>query len=217
MDNIQMPVVIGAVGGLMLLFCIQYGVLVLIRRAALTKPAEGQESLPNGPNVQLSTSREKDYEQIQARRVGAPKGPTVRLSASSKKDYEQAPTRQVGCPKGSNVRLSTSGMTGECLFRFLWVGTFLGGLPFVVIIAALPALGIGSVNIGGQRLFGVAGVIAAFGSWTFATVFGIFIQWLMFQFGFWLMSKWGRITLEFKNCEAFEVQHAEQSLAAESR
>ena len=97
------------------------------------------------------------------------------------------------------MNISTTGLKAGSLFKLLWLGNAFGFLPLFIIAGVAAMLGAGTVAINEQPVRGPLALPAAIIMWPiFATVLSC-LQWLVFVLGFWLYSRWGRLTLSFKD------------------
>jgi hypothetical protein len=100
------------------------------------------------------------------------------------------------------VEISTSGLKAGSLFKFLWLGNAFGLLPLFIIAGVAAMLGAGTVTINQQPVRGPLALPAAVVMWPiFAAVLSC-LQWVVFALGFWLYSRWGKLTLRFKDGSA---------------
>jgi hypothetical protein len=99
----------------------------------------------------------------------------------------------------NGVEISTSGLKAGSLFKFLWLGNAFGLLPLHIIAGVAAMLVAGTVTINQQPVRGPLALPAALVMWPiFAAVLSC-LQWVVFAFGFWLYSRWGRLTLSFED------------------
>lgn len=97
------------------------------------------------------------------------------------------------------MEISTSDLKAGSLFKFLWLGNTFGLLPLFIIAGVAAMLGAGTVTIYQQPVRGPLALPAAVVMWPIFAAVLTCLQWVVFAFGFWLYSRWARLTLSLKD------------------
>jgi hypothetical protein len=97
------------------------------------------------------------------------------------------------------VEMSTAGLKAGSLLKFLWLGNAFGLLPLFIMVGVAAMLGAGTLTINGEAVRGPVALPAAVMMWAIFAAVLTCTQWFVFATGFWIYSRWGRLTLSFKD------------------
>lgn len=95
------------------------------------------------------------------------------------------------------IIINKNGIKKSSLFKYIFVGFFLGVTPFIILLGILAAFGFNTFSINGEQLHGVNAIVGSILLAPFLSLTWVFMLWLHTVIGLWLYRKFKQI--EFVN------------------